>query len=338
MSNTFVVRDRRKPRRFSIDNIVMDDWLPLLGAVGFGFYALLSRLARMGEEKSFPGYSLISEHLGVSRSTVAAYVRFLQLSELVHVVSGNSRRSNTYYLLEPRPVTDEVLAELAAGVAAAWPEDNSFRRTFERRLASWSPLRSRFRGGFGGDGNDSGLVQGSLPGVLGSSPGEPGSSPGVLGSSPGEPGSSPGVLGSSPGELGSSPGELGSSPGVLEQTVVNKPKSTNRSQQTVGVVVDDTLAGEVFILGNSQRARVDHHELDAAFDAAGIVGESTRRSIVDAWPGVSAADLRAWARYRESDHGRGMGIGAIVDYLRRGVAAPREFYDDSRDYSITIYE
>lgn len=310
-NETITVRDRRKPRQFSIDNIVMDQWFPIIGETGFAFYSLLVRLARKGEEKSFPGYTLISEHLGVGRSTVSAYAKLLTFCGLVHVVSGNAHRSNTYYILEPSEVTPERLRMMLTKIQAFWPAENRYRKTFEKRIKSWHPLQSHFKAAK----SDPLTIEAQLALF------EKGGSPLV--------------------EHPSATGGLASATGGLEQSKFNKGNGTIPMEQSESVVVGgDTLSGSSFF-ENFTRAtsRVESKELAQAFDQAGIMGEATRRDIVMRNPDVTPEDVKAWAAYRDEENRRRPGscsTAVIISYLRSGQRPPERFYDHLDDFQITI--
>ncbi len=324
-NETITVRDRRKPRQFSIDNSIIDQWFPLIGPTGYAFYSLLVRLARKDTEEAFPGYTLISKHLGVSRSTVNAYAKFLAICGLVHIRPGNSHRSNTYYILEPPPVTREKLLEVLEGISKGFDLDDRYRGTFEKRVKNWRPLQSHFRN------------------TAESTKQEPAQLHLFEGGTPAEHPSTPIALGGTPAEHPSTPIALGSSIAVPEQSKFNKGNGTIPTEQSESVVVGgDILSGGSFFENFSRAtSRVESKELAQAFDQAGIMGEATRRDIVMRNPDVTPEDVKAWAAYRDEENRRRPGscsTAVIIPYLRSGQRPPERFYNQLDEYQITVHE
>ena len=324
-NDTITVRDRRKPRQFSIDNSIIDQWFPLIGPTGYAFYSLLVRLARRDTEMAFPGYTLISKHLGVSRSTVNAYAKFLAICGLIHIRPGNSHRSNTYFILEPPQVTREKLIEILKGISRGFDLDDRYRGTFEKRVKSWRPLQAHFRNANAVEPETQSPVQLQI----------------FEGGTPAEHPSTPIALGGTPAEHPSTPIALGGSTAVPEQSKFNKGNGTIPMEQSESVVVGgDILSGSSFF-ENFTRAtsRVESKELAQAFDQAGIMGEATRRDIVMRNPDVTPEDVKAWAAYRDEENRRRPGscsTAVIISYLRSGQRPPERFYDHLDDFQITI--
>ena len=213
---TITIRDRRKPRQYSIENRIMDEYRPLIGAAGLDLYNLYVRMANKRDERSWPGYSLIQEHLGIGSSTVSEMNQLLEWCGLVHIENGGSRRSNVYYILEPRPVTHEFLQGLRARVSAGWSDDRRIRRTVLARIDGWRSFLQRC-----GSRRRASRVKvvraaGQMELGEGSSTGAQGSSTGVLDSPTGVHPSSAGAHPSSRGE---------------EQSKQNNPKVTREPEQ-----------------------------------------------------------------------------------------------------------
>ena len=326
-NDTITVRDRRKPRQFSIDNVVMDQWLPIIGETGFAFYSLLVRLARKGEEKSFPGYTLISGHLGIARSTVSAYAKLLTFCGLVHVVAGNTHRSNTYYILEPPEVTPERLELILLKVQGAWPENNSYRKTFEKRIKAWKSLQQHFKTANAETNAHEKQLALFEPSLAIEHPSAT---------------TRPASLAI---EHPSATTRLASATTGLEQSKFNNPNRTIQMEQSKFVVVGcDPIQGRelsFFEKFTRARARVESSDLASAFDEAGIIGEATRRAILMGNPDVTPEDVRAWAAYRDEENRRRPGscsTAVIIAYLRSGQRPPERFYNQLDEYQITVHE
>ena len=104
------VRDRRATRQFSIENRIMDEWYPIIERIGFTLYALYVRMANeKAGERSWPGYTTITQHLHVSPGSVSNYNNLLVWCSLIHIVPGNRRRPNDYYILTVPTVTAGLL-------------------------------------------------------------------------------------------------------------------------------------------------------------------------------------------------------------------------------------
>ncbi len=158
------VRDRRKPSQFSIDNVIMDQWYPIIDAIGFSIYALLIRMANESNgESCYPGYTMITGHLGIGPATLSYYISLLEWCQLIYrdrpeivIIQNGERktrrqgnRSNTYYILEVTHVTPERLAlvrekvvesanKQSGGLTKEWGEK------FTRAIDSWKPLQSHW--------------------------------------------------------------------------------------------------------------------------------------------------------------------------------------------------
>jgi hypothetical protein len=218
-----VVRDRRTSHQFSVHNTVIDQWFPIIGMTGLAIYSLYVRMSNQKDERCWPGFTLIKSHLGISSSTLSDYNRLLTWCELLHIEPGNQKQSNNYYILDVPEVTPDKLTEIA-DQARKLPKSSRLKKPLLQRVKDWQPLQAHFS-----DRPKPDVVpasQLSLP-IGGSSLSEPDSSLSELGSSLSEPGGSP-------GEAGSSLSEAASSLSEEEQSEVNNPKRTIRSQQSEG--------------------------------------------------------------------------------------------------------
>ncbi len=182
------VRDIRKSNYYVVDNIVMDEWVPLIGDIGYTIYSLLVRVSnRRDGESARVSFRLLKQHLGYSSATVMTYIRFLEICQLIYrdkpeilvEQSGNlvkkriGNRANTYYILDTHSVTPEELQSIKNAVLTDKQIDDGFRKCFVKRITKWksidklwSPSQSSqvkpiitqaslFDGDEGGNGNDS---------------------------------------------------------------------------------------------------------------------------------------------------------------------------------------
>lgn len=141
-STVIRVRDRRQKHQFSIHNRIIDEWQPIIGQAGFTLYSLYVRMAHNNDERCYPGYTTISEHLGISPATISNHNKLLVWCGLLHIEPGNQRKPNDYYILDVPPVTPETLDAIRQTAAAELPPDNKFRRTIFKRLDKWQPIQA----------------------------------------------------------------------------------------------------------------------------------------------------------------------------------------------------
>jgi hypothetical protein len=141
-STVIRVRDRRQKHQFSVHNRVIDQWLPIVGQAGYALYSLYVRMANNDDERCYPGYTTIGEHLGVSPATISNHNKLLVWCQLLHIEPGNQRKPNDYYILDVPAVTPETLDAIRRAAAAELPPNNKFRRTVFKRLDKWQPIQA----------------------------------------------------------------------------------------------------------------------------------------------------------------------------------------------------
>ena len=122
-----VVRDRRKFNQFTIHNVLVDHWVPIVGQIGFLLYVFYTRLSNKENEKAFPGYTLMQKHLKLGRGSISDHNKLLVWCGLIHIEEGSRNKANDYYILAVPEVTPEALAEIKALVLA-----DAERRTADR--------------------------------------------------------------------------------------------------------------------------------------------------------------------------------------------------------------
>lgn len=97
MSEKIVVRDKRRPR-FCIDSVVMDKWLPFIGANGFLLYAFHCRWAGRENGRDFPTMEMIKQYTGLSVSTIRRYHELLAQYGLLGIEAREDGLSNDYFV------------------------------------------------------------------------------------------------------------------------------------------------------------------------------------------------------------------------------------------------
>jgi hypothetical protein len=136
------IRDRRKPRQYSIENRVLDEWYPIIGHHGYALYSLYVRMASKNDERCYPGYRTISEHLHFGITTVYRYNNLLSWCKLIHIEPGNRRKPNDYYILDVPLVTPQALDSIRRLAQAELKPDSRFLTAILYRLDNWQPIQA----------------------------------------------------------------------------------------------------------------------------------------------------------------------------------------------------
>ncbi len=244
-----IVRDRRVPHQFSIHNRLIDQWLPIISTHGYVLYNFYVRLANQKDERSYPGYTLIENHLSMGRATISNYNWLLCQCGLIHIEPGSHTKSNNYYILEVPEVTPELLEQLRAKVKEKFKPKNTFRKALLKRLDGWRPIQDLWderRGGRMVIVHKPHKSQMALP--LDTDTGE-GSSPGEHPGSEGEHPKAPEGRGVSPAERPVEPAKSqppSASPGgsVSEQTGSARKPGSSTSEQGSSVGEHPSSEGE----------------------------------------------------------------------------------------------
>lgn len=139
--HSIIVRDRRQVHQFSVHNRVIDEWLPIIGPTGYAIYSLYVRMANATDERSWPGYTLITTHLAIGRATLSDHNKLLLWCRLIHIEPGTTHTSNNYYILDIPTVTAELLHAVRLQ-AQALPLNSRFRHTITKRLDNWTSIQS----------------------------------------------------------------------------------------------------------------------------------------------------------------------------------------------------
>jgi hypothetical protein len=145
---TIRVRDRRQKYQYSVANVVMDEWLPIIGHVGYALYGLYVRLSNLQDERAYPGYSTIMRHMGIGRSTISEHNRLLVICGLIEIVPGDFTTSNDYYLLDIPHITPETRVDIRKRIETGFSVKSINRQTFLKRLDKWQPLFAKKDGAF----------------------------------------------------------------------------------------------------------------------------------------------------------------------------------------------
>jgi len=134
-----IVRDRRKARQYSIENLIMDEWFPILGATGYAIYSLYVRMANSKDERAWPAYSLVQRHLGIGAASVSEYNQLMEWCGLLHIEPGNHHSSNTYFILDPPAITLDLLQSLRQSLTG-WGSNRRLAGTIRKRIQAWESL------------------------------------------------------------------------------------------------------------------------------------------------------------------------------------------------------
>lgn len=155
------VRDRRKPKQYIVDNLIMDEYFPLIGPLGYSVYSQLVRMSneRSGEQAR-ASLRMLCAHLGIkSRAVLGYYISLLEITGLVFkdlpeviVQQGKKKvkkklgnRSNTYYILDVKPVSPERLKAIKTAVKTNQSFSDSYRALFLEKIENWRPVQALWR-------------------------------------------------------------------------------------------------------------------------------------------------------------------------------------------------
>ena len=119
--------DERRTNWLWIDNEVVDQFGPQIGAYGLAVYAVLARFADNRTRVAFPAMPTIAALLNVSKNTILTAIKSLECTEppLLTVTVGGGRNANTYTLNDlaphkqpPSPTSQEAIADHTNGSRA----------------------------------------------------------------------------------------------------------------------------------------------------------------------------------------------------------------------------
>lgn len=247
MSDYIRVRDRRSPQQYSIHNVLIDEWFPIIGQTGYTLYSLYVRMANRENEKCWPSFRLIAKHLGIGNSTISEHNNLLFWTRLIHIEPGNKDNPNEYYILEVPRVTPAALdaVEQAAraylSILQARQDDEvrklqreglmkeaakrqskavggKFYQTLFKRLDNWQPIQAIWGSSDEPETAGSGIHPAQLA-LFGCSTGGA-RAPVVEGGAPPVEQPAPGVEPPAPVVEGGAPGS------GAEQSIKNNPKQT----------------------------------------------------------------------------------------------------------------
>ncbi len=155
------VRDRRKPRQYIVDNLIMDEYFPIIGALGYSIYSLLVRMSNERDgEQARASLRMMCAHLNIeSRSALGYYITLMEIFGLLFkdmpeaVIMQNGKRvkkkmgnrTNYYYILDVKPVTSERVKGFKTAVKTNETFNDSYRELFLKMLDEWRPIQSLWR-------------------------------------------------------------------------------------------------------------------------------------------------------------------------------------------------
>lgn len=155
------VRDRRKPKQFIVDNLIMDEYFPLVGATGYSIYSLLVRMSNERDgEQARASLRMMCSHLSIeSRSALGYYITLMEILGILFkdlpeaIIMQNGRqvkkkmgnRTNYYYILDVKPVTPERLKAFKTAVQANEVFNDTYRTLFLKNIEDWRPIQSHWR-------------------------------------------------------------------------------------------------------------------------------------------------------------------------------------------------
>jgi DNA-binding MarR family transcriptional regulator len=110
------VRTKGHSGWFWANNALVDDYGPIIGALGIAVYTVLARFTDYTDQSCYPSYQTIAQRLNLSRREVIAIVDQLEAYGLIRreprMDEAGDAQSNRYTLLRVEPVLrDEVVHE-----------------------------------------------------------------------------------------------------------------------------------------------------------------------------------------------------------------------------------
>jgi len=282
------VRDRREKHQFSIHNRVIDEWLPIIGLPGLALYALYVRMSNKKDEKCYPGYTLIQEHLGMGRATISNYNKLLQWCGLIHIEPGDAVNTNDYYILDIPTVTPEALDRIRSMAVAKLSESSKFRRLVLDRLTNWQPIHWQRN-----NKSNPNVVHPEQLTLTGGSP---------VAEHP-----------SSPAEHPSSVAEHPSSPGELEQSEATIRKNNPQQQQAPAQIQAQQAQAQVdaVVAANLE-----------ALARFGVITSYANTREVAGLPHVTPNLIRAWGEHLRQQEKVVNVPGLLLDTLKTTKAPP----------------
>jgi Helix-turn-helix domain len=120
------IRTKGSAEWFWLNNTLVDDYGPILGAHGIAVYTVLARFVAHPDQSCYPSYRTIAKRLRLSRRKVIAIIGQLEACGLVRreprMDGAGDAQSNQYTLLSLDPViSDEVVHAVHQGSGSGAP-------------------------------------------------------------------------------------------------------------------------------------------------------------------------------------------------------------------------
>lgn len=138
--------DLREFHFYQVHNMIVDDYMPLIGCAGLALYNLYTRRAMKETQRAKIPQTIIQEHLGIKKASVSDYNLILEWCELVYV-DRKHRKTNEVYLLNVKPLTPEHIEkirqnvyEATGGLRPKQVKNARLRVTMLKRLDGWKSL------------------------------------------------------------------------------------------------------------------------------------------------------------------------------------------------------
>jgi len=317
MHEQIVVRDRRQPKQFSIANVVIDQWLPIIGLPGYAIYSLYVRMAGLADERCWPGYTLIKTHLGISKSTVSRYNKLLLWARLIHIEEGDRHNTNNYYILDVPEVDLDALHAIRRQAERDLSEQDPFRSTILDRLERWEPVQALWA-------RPQRQVEVLRPGQMGL-PGlnEPvdNSATSVDNSDADSPVvEHPGPVVEHPGPVVEHPGPVVEHPGPVVEHPVPAGDCNNPNKQSEGTIQKNNPKEQSTTTGPQSANSSSIAAVVELLTEYGVE-EWTRRDLM----GCNYDLVRAWCLYTDTQNLNNP-AGFIVSRLKSHAVPPHEFF------------
>ena len=141
--------------------LITSSWIsisPLLGHLDTASirYSSKCQTKKAGEQAN-PSLRMMCAHLGIeSRAALSYYITLMEIADILYkdlpetiVMQGKKQvkkkhgnRSNTYYILDVKPVTPERIKQIKTAVQTNETFTESYRQLFLKNLEDWRPIQA----------------------------------------------------------------------------------------------------------------------------------------------------------------------------------------------------
>jgi hypothetical protein len=105
------IHDLRRTKHFIVDHLIVDEYLPAIGAKAFQLYAIYCRIAST-HNRVFPSFRAIRKNTGLGFNSIQKFNQVLEEVGLLKIIREKSKSgdndNNKYILLDPKHLTPDL--------------------------------------------------------------------------------------------------------------------------------------------------------------------------------------------------------------------------------------